>query len=506
MGHSNHLANLRAAYYVLCERVLTCIRTQVGDRGRIEDQVNQVLQFSAAVEQSSSLFSPIELAEIRNSSAIMVETLMEAQNSSGDVKDAPSLAVSSHSSSGKHGRPAVHIDPIFLAEAFHLRGPTHLGPVFGCSAWTVCHLAIKYGIAEPGEPVFQQVRDSEGPMSLVHHDRQHGLIKYKMIIHCFIDGFSRHILAIQVSDNNCSNTVLELFKKDVVEKFGLPSQVRGDHGGENIGVAIFMNEERGEGCGSYIWGHSVHNSRIERVWYDIMQGFGQKWKNFFIDLEIHHGLDPSWPAHIWLLHALFLPAVKFKGSQMVLDDGCVIDEVCGESGRGESVESARKNVTPTVHQDAIEWANAWNLHPLHIKGQRQQCPWDMFVFGMVQEGPRGLNSVVNIEPASGDEEAISHFGVDWEVLNDDAMMTHMLNNSNEDEGRFDNPFSTSSTPARLSKVVCDAPNFLFSLDQVEHLIETLSSMVDLADRSMLTRRLVWQRALQICQGMASGDY
>ena len=30
---------------------------------------------------------------------------------------------------------------------------------------------------------------------------------------------------------------------------------------------------------------SVHNSRIERIWYDITEGFGGKWKDFFTDLE-----------------------------------------------------------------------------------------------------------------------------------------------------------------------------------------------------------------------------
>ena len=68
-----------------------------------------------------------------------------------------------------------------------------------------------------------------------------------------------------------------------------------------------------------------------------------------MDLEAHHGLDPSQPAHIWLLHHLFLNSVD---------------------------------------QDAQEWANAWNSHKLQMKGQRERSPCDMFSFGMLQEGPR----------------------------------------------------------------------------------------------------------------------
>ena len=46
---------------------------------------------------------------------------------------------------------------------------------------------------------------------------------------------------------------------------------------------------------------SVHNSWIERIWYDVTEGFGGKWKDLFTDLEANEGLDVDNPAHIWLL-------------------------------------------------------------------------------------------------------------------------------------------------------------------------------------------------------------
>lgn len=46
-----------------------------------------------------------------------------------------------------------------------------------------------------------------------------------------------------------------------VERFGLPSRVRSDKGGENIEVAHFMVERRGENRNSHITGRSVHNQR-----------------------------------------------------------------------------------------------------------------------------------------------------------------------------------------------------------------------------------------------------
>lgn len=43
---------------------------------------------------------------------------------------------------------------------------------------------------------------------------------------------------------------------------------------------------------------SVHNTRIERLWFDVTNGFGYKWKDFFLDLELQCGLNPTFPAHI----------------------------------------------------------------------------------------------------------------------------------------------------------------------------------------------------------------
>ena len=58
---------------------------------------------------------------------------------------------------------------------------------------------------------------------------------------------------MRASSNNRAATVLEVLISGV-EKHDLPSRVRGDHGVENLHVAVYMEFYRGEGRGSYIWG------------------------------------------------------------------------------------------------------------------------------------------------------------------------------------------------------------------------------------------------------------
>jgi hypothetical protein len=119
---------------------------------------------------------------------------------------------------------------------------------------------------------------------------------------------------------------------DVVEAYGLPSSVRGDRGGENKDVSIFMILLRGLKRTSFMWGSSTHNTRIERLWVEVGTQFARSWHAFFFHLEQLHHLDRTNPSHLWLLHHLFL------------DD---------------------------INMDCLEFQENWNSHPISGEGHDQ---------------------------------------------------------------------------------------------------------------------------------------
>ncbi|XP_046842172.1 uncharacterized protein LOC124436298 isoform X2 [Xenia sp. Carnegie-2017] len=114
------------------------------------------------------------------------------------------------------------------------------------------------------------------PLSLWHVDGNHKLIRWRFVTHAGIDGYSRLLVFIRCSTNNRADTVLRLFLSGV-SQYGLPSRVRTDKGGENVGIAQFMlnHHLRGPGRGSHITGRSVHNQRIERFWRDLFEGYNR---------------------------------------------------------------------------------------------------------------------------------------------------------------------------------------------------------------------------------------
>jgi len=179
--------------------------------------------------------------------------------------------------------------------------------------------------------------------SLWHIDGHHSLIRWRMVVHGGIDGYSRMIVYLHCSTNNRALTVYRLFR-EATEAYGVPSRVRSDRGGENIMVCHSMVRNRGCNRGSHIAGSSVHNQRIERLWRDVYRCVCSIYHELFYSMEAMGILDPDDETDLFVLHCVYL-----------------------------------ERINRSLH----EFLSAWNLHPLRT--ERNWSPWQIMINSMIRE-------------------------------------------------------------------------------------------------------------------------
>jgi hypothetical protein len=197
----------------------------------------------------------------------------------------------------------------------------------------------------------------------------------------------------------------------------------------------------------------VHNTRSERLWFDLVNDLSHKWQTFFQDLETHHGMNAEAGDHIWLLHYLFLEELN-----------CKLDQ----------------------------WAQGWNHHKMQLKGEENKSPMEMFLIGMVERETPGVREWINQQQEA--VEDLPNYGVAWEDLGDQVAGNVVQ------EGQNQMPFAIDNRPEQLHKVDCEPPGCPLSAGEKESLDATVAREFGPNKyRSMPERVLIWDRAFELCR-------
>lgn len=254
-------------------------------------------------------------------------------------------------------------------------------------------------------------------------DSHHKLIRWRLVTHGCIDGYSRLIIYLRCTSNNKASTVYEMFL-DAVIKFNLPSRVRSDQGLENVGVATYMMEKRGTERRSMLTGSSTHNQRIERLWRDMHACVTILYYKLFYFMEDQDLLNPLEELHMWALHYIYIPR---------------------------------------INRSLTEFGAAWNSHPMRTTNHKS--PQQLYTAGCL------LLQNSDIEALDFDNAVDENYGID---IGGTHHQTDHLNAVVVPENRI--RFSDTDTRELKSTINPLAPSDNFGIDLYESTLHFISGL------------------------------
>jgi len=114
---------------------------------------------------------------------------------------------------------------------------------------------------------------AKGPNYVWHVDGYDKLKPFGFCIHGSIDGYSRRILWLEVSQSNNNPKVIAMYYLEAIRRLGVaPRLLRCDHGTENSTLSLlqpffrYSDSDCMSGLKSFMYGKSVFNQRIEAWW------------------------------------------------------------------------------------------------------------------------------------------------------------------------------------------------------------------------------------------------
>ena len=149
---------------------------------------------------------------------------------------------------------------------------------------------------------------SAGPNHIWHVDSYDKIKRYGIHINGCIDGFSRKILWMKAGCSSTSSSIAGYFVNAVRDHGGYPTIIRGDKGSENMLMSYLM-EFLTNNSNSFIFGRSVHNTRIESLWCQLRKQHPQTWIDTFAELE-QNGLFTGSLTDVQLIQFVFVPIVQ----------------------------------------------------------------------------------------------------------------------------------------------------------------------------------------------------